>query len=195
MESLDAPTLYPTEEEFADLGAYVASILPTVAPYGICKIVPPAAWPRPSAQLPSRFLIKAPVLQHISGEFGCYDVTKEERLRMTLERFERQAVAIKERERIGRQDEDTLAERFWADCVGSRPVLSATDIEGTLFPNPSDASTWNMRALPDMLRTGPTALDSEVRGVSSTVLTFGQWRSVTPLRTEERDLLSLHYLQ
>lgn len=46
--SLDeAPVLHPTEEEFKDTLKYVASILPHVKRYGVCRIVPPSSWQPP----------------------------------------------------------------------------------------------------------------------------------------------------
>lgn len=49
----DAPTYYPTEEQFADPCAYIASIAPEAVDFGICKIVPPKGWAPPSS-LPTR---------------------------------------------------------------------------------------------------------------------------------------------
>ncbi|XP_055829642.1 putative lysine-specific demethylase JMJ16 isoform X1 [Solanum dulcamara] len=46
--SLDeALVLHPTEEEFKDTLKYVASILPHVKQYGVCRIVPPSSWKPP----------------------------------------------------------------------------------------------------------------------------------------------------
>lgn len=46
--SLDeVPVLHPTEEEFEDTLKYVASILPHVKHYGVCRIVPPSSWKPP----------------------------------------------------------------------------------------------------------------------------------------------------
>lgn len=48
MPSLDeAPVFHPTEEEFEDTLKYVASILPHVKHYGVCRIVPPSSWKPP----------------------------------------------------------------------------------------------------------------------------------------------------
>ena len=50
-ESLrDAPVYRPTRADMADFAAYVSRITPEViAEYGICKIVPPHAYPHESA--------------------------------------------------------------------------------------------------------------------------------------------------
>lgn len=40
----EAPTFYPTEEEWKEPMQYVNKIAPTGRKYGICKIVPPEAW-------------------------------------------------------------------------------------------------------------------------------------------------------
>nr|ATB18052.1 histone demethylase 3 [Lonicera japonica] len=43
----EAPTFYPTEEDFKDTLKYVASIRPQVEQYGICRIIPPLSWQPP----------------------------------------------------------------------------------------------------------------------------------------------------
>ena len=44
-----APVFRPSEEEFGDFEAFVRSIEPACADYGIAKVVPPPSWHRPSA--------------------------------------------------------------------------------------------------------------------------------------------------
>ncbi|ERN18773.1 hypothetical protein AMTRI_Chr07g75170 [Amborella trichopoda] len=43
----DAPVFYPSEEEFQDTVAYIASIREKAERYGICRIVPPPSWKPP----------------------------------------------------------------------------------------------------------------------------------------------------
>ncbi|CAN0209912.1 unnamed protein product, partial [Scytosiphon promiscuus] len=47
----DAPTFYPTEEQFRDPLTYVESIRPLAESYGIAKIVPPEGWSPPPTPL------------------------------------------------------------------------------------------------------------------------------------------------
>ena len=42
----EAPTYYPTAEQFADPIAFIASIRSEAQEFGACKIVPPAGWRR-----------------------------------------------------------------------------------------------------------------------------------------------------
>eukprot|EP00742_Colponemidia_sp_Colp-10_P009281 GILJ01010109.1.p1 GENE.GILJ01010109.1~~GILJ01010109.1.p1 ORF type:complete len:646 (+),score=69.01 GILJ01010109.1:131-2068(+) len=43
----DAPTYYPTEEEFQNPFRYLQKIQPEASRFGVCKIVPPASWSPP----------------------------------------------------------------------------------------------------------------------------------------------------
>ncbi|KAK9075074.1 hypothetical protein SSX86_003393 [Deinandra increscens subsp. villosa] len=43
----EAPTFYPTEEEFEDTLKYIASIRDRAESYGICRIIPPSSWRPP----------------------------------------------------------------------------------------------------------------------------------------------------
>lgn len=54
----EAPTYWPTREEFADPVAYVASIAPEASAWGICRIVPPDGWAPPSS-VPARLASQA----------------------------------------------------------------------------------------------------------------------------------------
>ncbi|CAM9522213.1 unnamed protein product [Ectocarpus sp. 4 AP-2014] len=47
----DAPTFYPTEEQFRDPLTYIESIRPTAESFGIAKIVPPVGWDPPPTPL------------------------------------------------------------------------------------------------------------------------------------------------
>ncbi|KAJ1932467.1 hypothetical protein FBU59_006363 [Linderina macrospora] len=45
----EAPTFYPTEQEFEDPLGFIQKIQPEAEHFGICKIVPPAGWSPPFA--------------------------------------------------------------------------------------------------------------------------------------------------
>lgn len=43
-DMLDAPTFYPSEEDFKDPLAYFEIVKPVAQRYGICRVVPPASF-------------------------------------------------------------------------------------------------------------------------------------------------------
>ena len=45
----EAPVFHPTNQEFTDPLRYIASIRAQAEPFGICRVVPPAAWAPPFA--------------------------------------------------------------------------------------------------------------------------------------------------
>ena len=195
----EAPIFYPSEEEFDDFVGYVSTVLaPQCAVHGICKVVPPAGWRGPSPQRQAGreagFTIRSPIEQHVVGCQGLYQIFNEERLRMTLERFERQAVAIEAREAVSCLGEDEAVERFWKEIATARAPLYGSDLEGSFFPPPIDLRRWNLRALPDLLRLGPAALPTELKGINSPMLYMGRWRTLFPLHAEDMDLFSINYL-
>lgn len=52
----EAPTFYPTKEQFSDPLRYISSIRQKAELYGICKIVPPSSW-SPSFSIDSEVLV------------------------------------------------------------------------------------------------------------------------------------------
>lgn len=54
----EAPTFYPTAEEFVDPMEYITSIGPQGRPYGIAKIVPPEGWRMPFSLPTENFRFK-----------------------------------------------------------------------------------------------------------------------------------------
>ena len=61
----ECPTFRPTTDEFADPGRYIESIIPRMAAYGMCKIVPPEGWcPPPWSGRPPRGAPSTPIPGH-----------------------------------------------------------------------------------------------------------------------------------
>ncbi|KAJ2732640.1 hypothetical protein IW152_003674 [Coemansia sp. BCRC 34962] len=59
----EAPTYYPTKEEFADPLAYIQKIRPEAEASGLCKIVPPEGWNPPFALDTTKFRFRTRVQQ------------------------------------------------------------------------------------------------------------------------------------
>ena len=189
-----APVFRPTDEEFADFAAYIAKIEPECAESGICKIVPPPSWRGPRAPpQPSGYMLKSPIQQHvISNCAGLYQLLNQERPRISLERFGRQAMAAAEKAGLAALDEAAAVDAFWSGVATAKPPLYAADIDDSLFPPANELDAWNLRALPDLLRKGPTALRERLPGVNTPMLYYGQWRSTFTLHVEDMDLFSIN---
>ena len=59
----ECPVLRPTAKEFAEPGRYFQTILPQIAEYGMCKVVPPPGWKPPpwSGRPPKGFNERSPI--------------------------------------------------------------------------------------------------------------------------------------
>ena len=148
-----------------------------------------------------------PTLQTVdaSGD-GCYHVSHRECTRVTLERFERLATTAVRREGVASCSEAEAVALFWSSLDRpSRAVMSASDMDATLFLDPAEANAcpaeWNLRALPDLLRrgSGPPGDASppppqRPMGDAAPALRVGQWRALSPLRVEDSNLHALSYL-
>jgi len=183
-----------------DFAGYVSSLPPDIINAGLCKVVPPDGWPGPRGRIPDNdTVIFSPILQHVDGCGGAYRLIPEERPRLKVARFARTASAALARD-VGRACAATasvsdLVGLFWRDLESARPGLYGADqCQGTLFPPASEMPVWNLRALPDLLRTGSAALDEEVAGVTSPYLYYGAWRTIFGLHVEDEDLYSINYL-
>ncbi|RYG99585.1 hypothetical protein EON65_50135 [archaeon] len=78
MATTTCPVFYPSEAEFSDFNAYI-QFLETCMPSnaGICKVVPPATWPKPHHNDPVRMnqvAIEEAVQQQITGGGGVFKV-------------------------------------------------------------------------------------------------------------------------
>lgn len=194
----EAPTLRPTWAEFEDFSSYVSALAEEYAGFGIVKVVPPAEWRGPRGRFPSSgATVFSPIAQHISGGSGRFRVTNEERSRLSFARFARQARARAMRE-VGGAPLATqggalemAARQFWerAEPTGAPeqawPPLYGADQDGTLFPPPEELCTWNLRALPDLLRQGNAAAGlPRMAGINTPMLYFGAWRTLFALHVE-----------
>ena len=193
-----APVFQPSEEEFADFEAFVSSIEPACADFGIAKVVPPASWSRPHAPLPGSFLMSGPTLQTVDASgHGRYHISHRECPRVTFERFERLAAAAIRREGVAGCSEPEAAALFWSglDKPSLATVMSCPDIDATRFPEPADQAEWNLGVLPDQLRrsAGDARPPQRLPGVTTPALRVGQWRALSPLRTEESNRYALCY--
>jgi hypothetical protein len=184
-----------------DFAGYITSLPPAIIDAGLCKVVPPDDWPGPRGRVPAdETVVYSPILQHVDGCRGAYRLIPEERPQLKVARFARTASAAMARD-VARAcaaatSVPELVSLFWRDIESARPGLYGADQdqEGTLFPPPTEMGIWNLRALPDLLRTGSAAVDEEIAGVTSPYIYHGAWRTIFGLHVEDEDLYSINYL-
>ena len=109
---------------------------------------------------------------------------------MSFERFQRDAMSYAARERVDEWASlDELEHKYWSELgVSARHPLYGADLDGTLFDH--NVHPWNLNFLPDMLRTGATALHERMNGINTPMLYFGMYRSTFALHVEDMDLVS-----
>ena len=101
-------------------------------------------------------------------------------------------MAAAEKAGLAALDEAAAVDAFWSGVATAKPPLYAADIDDSLFPPANELDAWNLRALPDLLRKGPTALRERLPGVNTPMLYYGQWRSTFTLHVEDMDLFSIN---
>ena len=107
-------------------------------------------------------MLKSPIQQHvISNCAGLYQLLNQERPRISLERFGRQAMAAAEKAGLAALDEAAAVDAFWSGVATAKPPLYAADIDDSLFPPANELDAWNLRALPDLLRTVATNVGAD----------------------------------
>ncbi|OWF35207.1 protein Jumonji-like isoform X4 [Mizuhopecten yessoensis] len=68
---VDAPSFYPSEEQFSDPIKYIQSVTMVAEPYGMCKIIPPSSW-KPDNKISEelRFTTQKQYIHKLYDRFG-----------------------------------------------------------------------------------------------------------------------------
>ena len=173
---------YPTMEEMADFAGFVTKITPQASEFGICKVVPPAAWRGPPKEPPAgNFLVRGAIAQHAVGSHGVYSLLHHARkAAVSFEHFAKAAESYAQRERVpAKASLDALEDKFWAELIGAKPPLYGADLDASLFA--PELEEWNLNLLPDLLRKGPARLRQKMAGINTPMLYVGSFRSLFSL--------------
>ena len=197
METKEAPTFYPSFEEFKNFREYVSSIRPFCS-CGLAKIVPPKEWSeskgmervRKRYKTVSKIVVESPIRQIVNGRRGAFDIINEERPKISIKEFEKAA-----------EKQEREAERYLSKCEGEQdvrrvfwkhiafsPPLYAADSKGTLFEE--DVEHWNLNHLDSLL----SLIQEPVPGMNVAYLYFGMWKAMFAMHTEDLDLYSINFL-
>ncbi|XP_069112657.1 LOW QUALITY PROTEIN: protein Jumonji-like [Argopecten irradians] len=68
---VEAPTFYPSEDQFSDPIKYIQSITMVAEPYGMCRIIPPCSW-KPDSKISEelRFTTQKQYIHRLYDRFG-----------------------------------------------------------------------------------------------------------------------------
>ncbi|XP_033754420.1 protein Jumonji-like isoform X2 [Pecten maximus] len=68
---VEAPTFYPSEEQFSDPIQYIQSVAMIAEPYGMCRIIPPSSW-KPDSKISEelRFTTQKQYIHKLYDRFG-----------------------------------------------------------------------------------------------------------------------------
>jgi hypothetical protein len=129
----EAPTLYPSEEDFKDFSKYVADIRRSFRHCGIVKVVPPASWKSRKTEINcDDLIIPAAIEQVFTGQQGISSVMNLEQNPMTVKEFRELATqkAIDARTHDV-SDPLELERKFWRSLCFS-PSLYGADMVRSL---------------------------------------------------------------
>jgi hypothetical protein len=194
------PTFSPTWEEFKDFYTYIKSIQGQLQEYGICKVIPPKEFiaSRENYNVSTEFLIDSPIRQVVQGKSGTYHVTNVvEKKTMSVENFFLDSQALdrrrskRELEAAIRQDFDALQRSYWSN-ISFLPPLYGADSVGTLFDK--DLEVWNLNKLQSLLSKVKTPDGTQLPGVTTSMLYFGQWKSTFAWHVEDMNLFSINFV-
>uniref|UniRef100_A0A7S2WRG2 JmjC domain-containing protein n=1 Tax=Mucochytrium quahogii TaxID=96639 RepID=A0A7S2WRG2_9STRA len=95
-------------------------------------------------------------------------------------------------EQLEERDFAVLESQLWKSITSSStPAMYGGDQAGTIFYN-QNADGWNLNQLDTILRVGFG--DQEAKGITSSMLYFGMWRSIFAFHTEDMELNSVNFL-
>uniref|UniRef100_A0A672MN73 [histone H3]-trimethyl-L-lysine(9) demethylase n=1 Tax=Sinocyclocheilus grahami TaxID=75366 RepID=A0A672MN73_SINGR len=180
-------TFHPTREEFKDFNRYIAYMESQGAHRaGMAKVVPPKDWkPRRTYDDIDDLVIPAPIQQVVTGQSGLFTQYNIQKKPMTVREFRKTANTDKY------ADFDELERKFWKNLTFNPPLYGA-DVSGTLYE--PDVTEWNIGRLNTILDLVERESGITIKGVNTSYLYFGMWKSTFAWHTEDMDLYSINYL-
>uniref|UniRef100_A0A672MJ57 [histone H3]-trimethyl-L-lysine(9) demethylase n=1 Tax=Sinocyclocheilus grahami TaxID=75366 RepID=A0A672MJ57_SINGR len=185
-------TFHPTREEFKDFNRYIAYMESQGAHRaGMAKVVPPKDWkPRRTYDDIDDLVIPAPIQQVVTGQSGLFTQYNIQKKPMTVREFRKTANTDKFRN-PRYADFDELERKFWKNLTFNPPLYGA-DVSGTLYE--PDVTEWNIGRLNTILDLVERESGITIKGVNTSYLYFGMWKSTFAWHTEDMDLYSINYL-
>ncbi|KAJ1879398.1 hypothetical protein LPJ57_002859 [Coemansia sp. RSA 486] len=86
-------------------------------------------------------------------------------------------------------ENEELERTYWKNLLFQPPMYGA-DVLGTLFPEPNEFPTWNIRELPGLLQK----VGRKMPGVNDPYLYLGMWKATFAWHVEDMDLYSINYI-
>jgi hypothetical protein len=150
---LEAPTFYPSAEEFEDCMSYLRKISPQASQFGICRIVPPPQWKYDySFPFDSPFPARKQILVNRKVDRGKM-YGKVEMMKRELKNFEEFVKLNEEKmKKFKGKNAQEWEELYWkwfsSASQGNKGTWYASDVEGSAFPcsdNEMFGKQWNLR--------------------------------------------------
>ncbi|GAX78800.1 hypothetical protein CEUSTIGMA_g6237.t1 [Chlamydomonas eustigma] len=204
----DAPTYYPSKEEWDRPLEFIQGLHLKASAFGICKIVPPVMASASGAMVlgPTSFKFTAQFQEVKSAEWQSWEDVKfvHDPQNYSISKFEAQANEFMRKKfgATGLLPPRMIELEYWRaremSCKGKHDwVTYGNDVEGSAFSasplDPIGSSKWNLKVLPKESQSILRHISKIVPGVTDPFLYIGMLYATFAWHVEDHYLYSINY--